>query len=682
MNHSRSDIQKASDEAKKIREEIRGHDRRYYLESAPTITDYEYDMLLRRLKSLEKEFPEIITADSPTQRIGDQPETSFKSVQHRLPMLSIENAYTHEEVLEFHKRIEKVFPKHALQYCVEPKIDGLAVILRYEKGKFVQGATRGNGMTGDDVTANLKTIRSIPLTLEGKNIPVLLEIKGEVYLDHDGFEAMNKERRAKEEPLFANPRNAASGSLKLLDSKLTAQRPLKFFAHGIGVTEGMDFQSHFEALEKIKKLGVRVIPDFQKFDTIQEVLKHCDVWEEKRTKLRFDTDGMVIKVDSIAQQNELGNTSKSPRWALAYKFPAKGVMTVLKDIQVQVGRTGSLTPVAILEPVLVQGSTVSRATLHNEDEIKRKDIRVGDHVMIEKGGDVIPKVVSVVLEKRPKNSRPFEFPSECPECGSRIVRLEEEVAYRCENLSCPAQLKRSLEHFASRNALEIEGLGSALVEQLVDQKFVKNVADLYELKFESLAELERMGKKSSQNLLDEIEKSKKKSLHRLIFGLGIRHVGIHVAEIIAQKYKNMDALINGNFEELEGTLGIGPIIAKSVRSFFEHEENLDTVSRLKEAGMNMKDTELGSRAVENFLEGKSFVLTGTLHSLKRSEAEKRIQDLGGKTTSAVSKSTDYVVAGDDPGSKFDKAQTLGIKILDEKTLLSLLEKKIGPHDLS
>jgi len=678
MNHSRSEIQKADEEAKKIREEIRSHDRRYYLESAPVITDYEYDMLLRRLKALEMDFPEIITADSPTQRIGDQPAVAFKSVQHRLPMLSIENAYTHQEVLEFQKRIEKVFPKHATHYCVEPKIDGLAIILRYENGIFTQGATRGNGMTGDDVTANLKTLRTIPLQLEGKNIPPLLEVKGEVYLDHDGFDVMNRERSAKGEPLFANPRNAASGSLKLLDSKLTAQRPLKFFAHGIGLAEGMDFQSHFEGLEKLKKLGIRVVPDFQRFDSIEKVLKHCDDWEVKRFKLKFDTDGMVIKVDSIAQQNELGNTSKCPRWALAYKFQAKGVMTLLKDIQVQVGRTGSLTPVALLEPVLVQGSTVSRATLHNADEIKRKDIRVGDHVMIEKGGDVIPKVVSVVLEKRPKNSRPFEFPAQCPECGSRIVRPEDEAAYRCENVSCPAQLKRSLEHFASRNALEIEGLGNALVEQLVDQKLVKNVADLYELKLDALEALERMGRKSSQNLLDEIEKSKKKSLHRLIFGLGIRHVGIHVAEIIAHKYKNMDALINGSFEDLEGTPGIGAVIAKSVRSFFDHEENLDTIARLRKSGMNMRDTELGAREKDSFLEGKSFVLTGTLHGLKRSEAEKRIQDLGGRTSSAVSKSTNYVVAGEEPGSKLDKARSLGIKILDEKTLLSVLEKKIPP----
>lgn len=667
-------LKDARKKAEDLRREIRDHDRRYFMENAPIISDFKYDLLVRQLKQIEETFPTLITPDSPTHRIGEAPIEGFKTIRHSIPMLSIENAYSHEEVLEFRNRIQKTFPKEKIQYVVEPKIDGLAVLLRYEKGLIVTGATRGDGFTGDDVTSNLKTIRSIPLRLENNHIPSMLEVKGEVYMDRGGFEKFNQERQKKGEPSFANPRNAASGSLKLLDPHMTAQRPLKFFAHGVGAVEGLELNTHFETLQTLQSFGIRVVEHYQRFDTIEKVLDYCDQWEEKKKKLPYDIDGIAIKVDSKKIQNRLGTTSKSPRWVVAYKYHTQGAVTVLKDILIQVGRTGTLTPVAILEPVGLGGTTISRATLHNEDEIKRKDIRIGDHILIEKGGEVIPKVTGVISEKRPKEAKPFRFPSSCPVCGSKVVRDEEEVAIRCENLSCPAQVIRSLLHFASRNAMDIEGLGIALVEQLVDLKMVKNISDLYRLKLENLLNIERMGEKSSQNLLDGIEKSKMRSLHRLIFGLGIRHVGIHAAEILASKYKNMNTLIKASYEDLQGTHGIGPIMAKSIDSFFQVKENLRTIKDLREFGLNMTDTELSSRK-KDVLGGKVFVLTGTLESLSRDDAEDLIKKLGGRVSSSVSKKTDYVVAGLDPGSKFEKAKSLGIKILNEDELLGLLKQK-------
>jgi DNA ligase (NAD+) len=665
-------LKDARKKSEALRREIRDHDRRYFTENVPIISDYEYDLLVRELKQIEEAFPELITPDSPTRRIGEMPILGFKTVRHSIPMLSIENAYSHDEVLEFRDRIQKIFPKEQIRYVVEPKIDGLAVLLRYEKGVFVSGATRGDGFSGDDVSSNLKTIRSIPLKLEKDKMPSILEIKGEVYMDREGFEKFNREREKKNEPRFANPRNAASGSLKLLDPRLTAQRPLKFFAHGVGVVEGLELSTHFDTLNALQSLGIRVVEHYQRFDSIQKVLDYCDEWEEKKKKLSYDIDGIVIKVDSIKFQNQLGTTTKSPRWVIAYKYHTKGAVTVLKDIKVQVGRTGTLTPVAILKPVLLGGTTISRATLHNEDEIERKDIRIGDHVMIEKGGEVIPKVTGVILEKRPKGTQLFHFPKSCPICGSKVVRFEEEVAVRCENLSCSAQLKGSLLHFASRNAMDIEGLGYAIVEQLVEQKRLRSPADLYRLKLDDLLSLERMGEKSSQNLLDGIEKSKTRSFNRLIFGLGIRHVGIHAAEILASKYQKMDSLTHASLEDLQKTHGLGPILAKSIFSFFQIKENLKTISDLRDFGVNMADTELALRK-KDVLGGKVFVLTGTLENFTRDDAEDLIKKLGGRVSSSVSKKTDYVVAGVDPGSKLDKAKSLGVKILNEKELLSLLQ---------
>ena len=493
-------------------------------------------------------------------------------------------------------------------------------------------------------------------------------------MDLKGFEMFNRERMKNGEPPFANPRNAASGSLKLLDPRLTAQRPLKFFAHGAGVAEGLELVTHFEALQALSAFGIRVVENYQRCDSIQEVMNYCNLWEEKKKKLSYDIDGIVIKVNSIKLQNQLGSTSKSPRWVIAYKYHTQGVTTVLKDIVVQVGRTGTLTPVAILDPVTLGGTTITRATLHNEDEIRRKDIRIGDHVTLEKGGEVIPKVTGVILEKRSKKTKAFQFPSKCPVCGSKVVKDEEEVAIRCENLSCPAQVKRSLLHFASRNATDIEGLGMVLVDQLVNKNIVKSISGLYRLKFDDLMSIERMGEKSSQNLLDGIEKSKNRSLHRLVFGLGIRHVGIHAAEILASKYKKMDALIHASYEDLQGTHGIGPIIAKSILSFFQIKENLKIISDLSSAGVNMMDTELVSRK-KDILGGKVFVLTGALEKFTREDAEDMIKKLGGRVSSSVSKKTDYVVAGNDPGSKFGKAKSLGIRILNEDELLNLFQQK-------
>lgn len=663
------------EKAQDLRRQIQEHDRRYFVESNPVISDYEYDMLVRELKKLETAHPEIIAPDSPTQRVGETPISAFKSVHHSVPMLSIENAYSHDEVMEFYQRLRKALPDEVMTYVVEPKIDGLSVVVRYEKGLFVSAATRGNGLMGDDVTANVKTIRSIPLKLEGDEIPNVLEVRGEVYMDRGGFEKLNCAKARNNEPLFANPRNAASGSLKLLDPRLTAERPLRFFAHGVGLVEGWALESHFENLMRLQKLGVRVVEGFIKCRSIEEVLKQCDIWETQRSELSYDIDGIVIKVDAIALQSRLGTTTKSPRWVLAYKFHTEGVSTLLKEITVQVGRTGTLTPVAMLEPVDYMGTTISRATLHNADEIARKDIRVGDTVIIEKGGDVIPKVVEVVREKRPKNSRPFKFPSECPVCKSKVVRDEEEVAIRCENISCPAQLKRSLEHFASRNAMDIEGLGTALIDQLVDRGLVKSVVDLYDLKITDLVDLERMGQKSSENVVREIEGSKARTLHRLIFGLGIRHVGIHAAEILASRYKNMDRLMEVSLEEWVAIHGMGPILGQSVFSFFQTDENTKMIRSLQNHGVNMVDTELGVRKKEAFLEGQSFVLTGTLKQFTRDEAQDLIKQFGGRVSSSVSSKTSFVVVGEDPGSKLDKAKALHIKTLTEDEFAAILRRK-------
>ena len=655
-----------------LRDILRIHNRKYYVESSPEVSDFEYDMLLKELEALEKTFSELITPDSPTQRVGGEPLSGFTQVSHDVPMLSIDNTYSKEELQEYYKRIQRMVPDEEIDFIVEPKIDGLAVSLRYENGVLSVGSTRGDGYTGDDVTVNLRTIRSIPLKLAGKSVPEVIEIRGEVYMSKEAFDLCNVDREKNGESLFANPRNAAAGSLKLLDPRITAKRRLNFFAHSLGAVRGIDLETHTQTLAFFKEHGLPVNPHYKHCKTIADVIDFCSSWEDKRDSLGYVIDGMVVKVNNFTMRDKLGYTSKSPRWLIAYKFMAEQAKTVLNDIVVQVGRTGTLTPVAELEPVFVDGSTISRATLHNFDEIERKDIRPGDTVIIEKGGDVIPKVVSVVTEERKAGAKIFPQPDHCPVCGGPVVVSEEEVALRCENVSCPAQLKRHIEFYASRSAMDIEGLGTALVELLVDEGLIKTIADLYRLTVFDLMPLERMATKSAHNLLEALEESKKKELHRLILGIGIRHVGAHAAQILAQTFRSMDQLMEATAEELSEIHEIGPVMAESITDFFSNDKNRNLIDQLTEIGLNMTEPEAGLPAGEGLLAGKTFVLTGTLTGFTRDEAAALIKKNGGKTSSSVSKNTDYILAGENPGSKLEKAQALGIPILSEEEFKKLI----------
>ena len=566
----------------KLRRQIHHHDRLYYVEDSPEISDREYDKLMQRLKSLEEKHPEWVTEDSPTQRVGGKVSEKFQSVRHKSPMLSLDNTYNLEEVREFHKRtvrtlsreLDREVPEESIRYVLELKIDGLGVTLTYENGRLVQGATRGDGKSGEDITQNLKTIRSIPLQIPmEKEAFRFMEVRGEVYLDQAAFLKINEERDKEGQPQFANPRNAAAGSLRLLDPDITAKRPLNIFIYNVGYMDTNPFQSHHEVLTKLKQLGFRVNPETELCENFEKTLHVLEKWQEKRGALPYEVDGLVLKVDSLEQQRVLGSTAKHPRWAVAYKYEAEQATTQVEDIQVQVGRTGSITPVAILTPVVVSGSTVSRATLHNEDEIHRKDIRVGDQVVIEKAGEVIPKVVRVANEAKAKRGRKFKMPTHCPECKTKLVRPEGEAAWRCENFACPAQLKERLLHFASRNAMDIDHLGPAVIEQLTDSGRVKTFSDLYTLKEEDLVSLERLAEKSAQNLLDAIEKSKKVSLARLLHALGIRHVGQRAAQVLAQRFHSMSKLQQASLEELEAVVEIGPTMAESIHTFFDAKEN-------------------------------------------------------------------------------------------------------------
>ncbi|MFC1643506.1 NAD-dependent DNA ligase LigA, partial [Chlamydiota bacterium] len=665
------DKKKVQDRIEKLREEIRLHNRKYYIKNAPDLSDYKYDLLVKELEELEKEFPEFITSDSPTRRVGEEPIKAFKSVNHEIPMLSIDNTYSKEELQEFDKRIQRMLPDEKIDFVVEPKIDGLAVSLKYENGILTVGSTRGDGYTGDDVTANLRTIRSIPLKLAGIKIPTVIEVRGEVFMSKKGFDEINRKREKENEPLFVNPRNAAAGSLKLLDPRITAERPLDFFAHSIGTVEGLDLFSHIQTLKYFNDMDLKINPYFKHCKNITEVINFCDSWEEKRYKLDYEIDGMVVKVNPFSVREKLGYTSKSPRWIIAYKFHAQQAKTVLKDIIIQVGRTGTLTPVAVLDPVFVDGSTISRATLHNFDEIQRKDIRIGDTVIIEKGGDVIPKVVEVVEKMRKNDFKRINIPKKCPVCKGPTIKEEDEVAIRCENASCPAQLKRKIEFFSSRPAMNIEGMGEALVEMLVDQNLVKDISDLYKLTIFDVAPLERMGSKSAQNLIDAIEKSKSNELKKMILGMGIRHVGAHGAEILAKKYRSIEKLMNSDVEEISSIHEIGPVMAHSIYNFFQNEENKKLIDRLEKIGLNMEEKGTGLEK-KGHLTGKVFVLTGTLDSFSREEVGEIIKKNGGKTSSSVSKNTDYVLAGENPGSKLQKAKDLGIKIISEHEFINLI----------
>jgi DNA ligase (NAD+) len=666
-------------------EEIHQHDYRYYVLAQPTISDQEYDRLYRRLVDLEKEFPALITPESPTQRIGGEPLKAFRPVRHRQPMLSLDNTYSQAELREFVNRVQRLLPGESLDWLVEPKIDGLAINLTYEQGVFTCGATRGDGTTGDDITANLKTIRSIPARIRtgtgrgGRQFPALLEVRGEVYLTKAGFQKLNAERKAAGEELFANPRNAAAGSLKQLDPRIVAKRPLDIVLYGVGQVEGATYppETHAELLGWLKELGFKTPERTWHCRSEEELVVAIEELDKVRGRLPYETDGAVIKLNLLAQREKAGFTSKAPRWAIAYKYAAEQAETLLKGITVQVGRTGQLTPVAELEPVFLAGSTISRATLHNEDYIREKDIRVGDKVIIEKAGEVIPAVIEVVLNKRSGKERPFRFPQTCPECGSKVSRAaglaegDEGVAWRCLNPDCPAQVRGRLEHWCARGAMDIEGGGEVLVRQLVGSGLVQDVADLYSLSLEPVANLERMGEKSAQNFLDGIEQSKKRDMWRVLYGLGILHVGAGVAKALGRCFATLDDVFAAGLNQLLECEDIGEVIAQSIIQWHGDARNRKLLERLRKADVNFQSALYQPRAKAGPLAGKTFVLTGTLPNLKREEATAKIEAAGGKVSGSVSKKTDYVVAGEEAGSKLEKAQKLGVKIIDEAELLRL-----------
>lgn len=658
-----------------LREQIRRHEHLYYVLDMPEISDAEYDELVANLRKLEAQYPELITPDSPTMRVGGQVAPSFKEVKHITPLLSLGNVFSPEEVRDFARKVHSGLPEDTkVEYVVEPKIDGLACSLIYEKGRFVRAATRGDGTVGEDVTNNVRTIRSIPLTLQlapGERAPELLDVRGEVYMPRRAFMRLNAERIAAGEPEFANPRNAAAGSLRQLNPQITEKRSLSFFAYAVGLGAK---DSHAESLEMLSKFGFRVSEGWQKAKNIEEVWQLIEKHEKVRTTLAYDTDGVVVKVNAAWQQNLLGATGKDPRWAVAFKFPPEQAETTVEDIILQVGRTGVLTPTAVLTPVRLSGSTISRATLHNEDFIKEKDIRIGDHVVINKAGEIIPEVLWVVFEKRTGQEKEFTMPATCPECDWPVVRREGEAASRCTNPHCPALGREGLIHFVSRDAMNIDGCGPAVINQLIAAELVKDPADLYLLQKEQLLNIERMGEKSAENLLVAIEESKKQSFDKLLFALGIRHVGAKVARILALQYGNIDNLRQASTEELSAIRDIGPKIAESVVSYFAVPSNQDLLYRLGKLGLNMEMKGNAGTDTNHPFYGKTLVFTGTMPTLDRATAQTMAQDVGAKVSGSVSKKTDYVVAGAEAGSKLTKAQELGVKVIDETEFMRLLQQ--------
>jgi DNA ligase (NAD+) len=663
---------------RQLRAEIERHNHRYYVLDDPEISDADYDALFRELQQFEQRHPELITSASPTQRVGGAPLSAFPAVAHGTPMLSLNNAFSEEEVCNFDRRIREALDVGTVQYCAEPKFDGLAISLRYEDGVFVQGATRGDGYSGEDVTANLRTVRSIPLRLRGEALPARLEVRGEVLLPKRGFEQLNERQRSLGEKEFANPRNAAAGSLRQLDSRITALRPLRFYAYGVAGLEGESrFRAHGEILDWLASLGVPVTPERRIVQGPEGLLGFYESIRVRRAELPYEIDGVVYKVDLLAQQSQLGFVARAPRFAIAHKFPAEEATTEVVDLAVQVGRTGALTPVAKLKPVFVGGVTVTNVSLHNEDEVRRKDVHVGDTVVVRRAGDVIPEVVRVVPERRPNDARPFVMPDACPICGSAVVRLPDEAAARCSGgLVCPAQRKQALLHFASRRAMDVEGLGEKLVDQLVDQGIVKTPADLYKLGVAALAALERMAEKSAQNVVSAIEHSRRTTLARFIYALGIRNVGEATAADLARHFGALDLLMSASEEELQQVPDVGPVVALSIRRFFTEPHNREVVEQLRAGGVAWAEHERAAPAAAGRLAGKTFVITGALPSMPRDEAKALIEKHGGKVAGSVSKKTDYVVAGAEAGSKLQKAIELGISVLDQAGLQALIDEEV------
>lgn len=649
-----------------LKKKINYQNYRYYVLDDPEISDAAYDRLMRELEGLEKQYPDLVTPDSPTQRVGAAPLKEFKTVRHTLPMLSLANCFELKELKDFDQRVKRFLKITGnVEYVAEPKLDGVAVELIYKKGRLVSGSTRGDGTVGEDITLNLKTIRSIPLQLldtKTVKIPDKLEVRGEVFLGKKEFKLLNKKREDLGEPLFANPRNAAAGSLRQLDSRITAERPLDIFCHGIGEVSGIRFQTHWDVLQTLPRLGLKVNPIEYRCKNIKEVMECYGEIQRIREVLDYEIDGMVIKVNDLVLQHRLGTVSRSPRWATAYKFEAHQETTIIKDIIVQVGRTGALTPVAIMEPVKVGGVEVSRATLHNQDEIDKKDIRIGDTVIVQRAGDVIPEVVKVVESKRTGKEKHFIIPDKCPVCGAEVIKLDDEAAARCLGISCPAKLKETVKHFVSKGAMDIDGLGAKLVNQLVDRDLVKDVSDLYFLSVGDLAGLERMAEKSALNVINAIQKSKGAGLERLIYALGIRHVGEHIAGILVSSLGSMEKLIKANEDDLMYIKEVGPEVARSIVQFFKQEVNLKTIKRLRDAGVIFNPV----KRTRNDLEGMIFIFTGGLKHYTREEAKRLVESRGGRVSSGVSGETHYLVAGESPGSKLEKAKALGVRIISER----------------